>query len=101
MGNLGVFLFFFRERRAEFGLVRHAIMLLLTTIVLIFVGYQALLSTPDHKPACYAPWIVVTWLSVGIVLLVVLRVMGRERWLLKAGEVAYGEGHDSGSDKTE
>jgi amino acid transporter len=99
MGNLGVFLFFLKERRAEFGLVRHAIMPFLTTIVLMFVGYQALLSTPDHKPACYAPWIVVTWLSLGIVLLVVLRVMGRERWLLKAGEVAYGEEHDAGPEK--
>lgn len=72
--------------------VRHALLPLVTTIVLVFVGYQALLFALAHELACYAPLIVVAWLSVGVLLLVVLRVLGREDWLLRAGEVAYGQG---------
>ena len=43
-------------------------------------------STARHS---YAPYLVAAWLAVGIGLLVAMKAVGREEWLLKAGQAAY------------
>jgi amino acid transporter len=85
-GNLGVFLFYSRERKQEFNWMLHAFFPLLGTAALIFVGYNSLVPWPS-PPVAYAPWIVSIWLVLGILVLIVMKLTGREEWMLKAGSV--------------
>jgi amino acid transporter len=85
-GNLGVFLFYSRERKKEFHWILHAVFPLLGTVALIFVGYSSLVPWPA-PPVAYAPWMVGIWLVVGVVVLVIMKLTGREQWMLKAGSV--------------
>ena len=55
--NLGVFLYYFRERQHEFNVVLHAIFPLLGTLALFFVAYSSLSPWPP-PPIGYAPWVV-------------------------------------------
>jgi hypothetical protein len=61
---------------------------LLGTAALFFVGYNSLSPWPA-PPAGYAPWAVGAWLLLGILVLIRMRLAGKEDWLLKAGEVAH------------
>jgi amino acid transporter len=85
-GNLGVFLLYSRERRTEFHWVLHAVFPFLGTVALVFVGYSSLVPWPT-PPVAYAPWMVGIWLGLGIAVLVVMKLTGREQWMLKAGNV--------------
>jgi len=86
-GNLGVFLLYSRERREEFHWVLHFIFPLLGTVALVFVGYNSLVPWPD-PPVAYAPWMAGIWLMLGVAVLIVMRLTGREEWMLKAGSIA-------------
>jgi amino acid transporter len=85
-GNLGVFLLYFQERRTEFHWILHVVFPLLGTLALLFVGYKSLVPWPT-APVAYAPWMVGIWFVLGLVILVVMRLTGREQWMLKAGTV--------------
>lgn len=88
-GNLGVYMFYRGERRPEFNPLTHVLLPLLSTISLLYVGYKTLNPLPTTSPEKYAPWPVLAWLVLGIVILFVMRARGREGWLLKAGRAAY------------
>ena len=85
-GNLGVFLLYSRERTEDFHWILHAVFPLLGTLALFFVGYSSLAPWPT-PPVAYAPWMVGIWLGVGIAVLLVMRLTGREQWMLKAGSI--------------
>ncbi len=85
-GNLGVFLYYSRVRKNEFNLILHAVFPLLGTIALLFVGRNSLNPWPD-PPTAYAPWVVAVWLVVGVLVLIVMKVMGKEEWMAKAGRI--------------
>ncbi len=87
-GNLGVFLFYSRERKAEFTWILHTLFPLLGTIALVFVGYRALYPWPS-PPEGYAPWIVGVWLGLGIAVLIVMRLTNKEGWVLEAGRLPH------------
>ena len=99
-GNLGVFLFFYRKLRNEFSVFRHFLLPLVSTAAMLYGGYKTLDPAPDpfDPPACYAPYLVLIWLAIGIGLLVVMKMRGREDWLLKAGQAAYE--HPASADAT-
>ena len=84
--NLGVFLYYFRQRRDEFNPVLHAVFPLVGTLALFFVAYSSLTPWPA-PPIAYAPWVVVVWLAVGLLVLLAMKLAGKEDWLIKAGEV--------------
>ena len=87
ISNLGVFLYYWRERRSEFNWFIHFLLPFCTTGVLAYSVVKAF--HPDFPPAPYgySPAIVGGWMIVGIAVLVVLRVRGKEEWLTRAGEV--------------
>ena len=87
-GNIGVFLFYRRERRSEFRLFLHALCPLVSTLALIWVGIKSVVPLPE-APVKYAPFVVLGWLLLGGMLLGAMKRAGREAWLLKAGHVAY------------
>jgi amino acid transporter len=83
--NLGNFLFHWRERRGEFNPLVHALFPLLSTAALAYLVYK----TVNPFPADPFKWSVPTvggWLVVGAVILFVMSRVGREDWLLRAGQ---------------
>jgi amino acid transporter len=82
--NLGVFLYYFRERRSEFRVILHAIFPLFGTLALFFVAYNSLNPWPP-PPIGYAPWVVAIWLALGLLVLLRMKLAGNEEWLDKAG----------------
>jgi amino acid transporter len=81
--NVGVFLFYWREKRSEFNWILHFVFPVASTAVLLFAIYK---SFPLVSPYDVAPIAAAVWLVIGIVILVALRARGREDWLNKAGQ---------------
>jgi amino acid transporter len=86
MANLGVFLYYWRDRRSEFNWIFHFAFPFATTGVL---AYALVRSFQPFPPAPYkwAPLIVGLWMVVGVIVLVVLKRRGKEEWIAKAGEI--------------
>ncbi len=93
-GNLGVFLFYFRERRSEFKVMPHAVFPFVGTTALLFVGYNSLTPWPA-PPTGYAPWVVGVWLLLGLLVLIVMKLRGKEDWLAEAGRIAHERADES------
>ena len=64
--------FFWRKRRAQFRILRHGIMPVLGTL-LIGAIFIALVLTPAQPPLNLLPFVLGTWLALGIIVLIVLR----------------------------
>ncbi len=67
-GNLGVFLFFFRQLRSEFSSSGMPCCHWCRRRRMIYVGYKTVYPAPDpfEPPASYAPYLVAVWLGLGI-----------------------------------
>jgi amino acid transporter len=83
-GNLGVFLYYWRERRGEFRPLWHALFPLVSSIAVFCVAYLSVVAWPP-PPLRYAPFIVVGWLGLGVAVLILMKALGHEKWLLLAG----------------
>jgi amino acid transporter len=96
--NVGVFVFYWREKRSEFNWLWHAILPLVSGLVLLYALYQ---SFPPGCPAincpadpyAKAPIVDGVWLLIGIGVLVYYSVTRRVGWLSTAG-AALGESAD-------
>lgn len=95
-GNLAVFMFFRKEQRAEFNPFLHTVVPVVTTVALVFVQYKASLPLPA-EPIRYGLIVFAGWFLLGLVALLVMRVRGREDWLLKAGMAAELGAEDTSS----
>jgi amino acid transporter len=98
-GNLGVFLYYRRQRRDEFRVLWHAVLPLLSSAAVLGVAYLSVVEWPA-PPLRYAPFIVLGWLCLGVAVLVLMRALGQEQWLLRAGLLAEARGGRS-SDLTD
>ena len=96
-GNLGVFLYYWRERRGEFRPLWHALFPLVSSAAVLGVAYLSVVAWPP-PPLRYAPIIVVGWLGLGVVVLVFMRALGHEQWLLLAGAGTQEAGVSVGPD---
>jgi amino acid transporter len=88
--NLGVFLYYRRERRSEFNPILHLLFPLVGTAALLWVAYKTVNPFPE-SPNNWAPIVVGIWLALGVLILLVMRSRGKEEWLLRAGQVAAEE----------
>ena len=86
MANVGVVLYYWRERRQEFNWILHFVFPVGTSLILIYSLYASFNPFPA-PPYNLSPFIVGAWLLIGIAILVVLRLRGNEEWLQKAGEI--------------
>jgi amino acid transporter len=89
LGNLGVFLYYWRERRPEFNVWLHLIFPLVSTVALGYVALKSMIPIPP-LPIGAAPWIALGMLVLGIGLVYAISWTGREKWLSKAGAVYEG-----------
>ena len=85
LGNIGLFLYYLRERRSEFNLFLHGVFPILSTVFLAVLLYESLVPYPA-LPSGWAPLIVAVWLVVGVVVLFVLHQVKREDWIAAAGQ---------------
>ena len=82
-GNIGVFFYFRRERRAEFNFFLHFLLPLLSTISLLWVTYKSVVPLPE-PPVRYAPMLAAVWLFAGIVVMFGFRALS-ERVIMSSG----------------
>src|SRR5438309_4045013 len=98
MAHVGVFVYYWRERRSEFNWLWHAILPLVSGLVLIYALAE---SFPPFCPSqncpvdpyAKAPLVAGGWLLIGILLLVYYAANKRDQWLKTAG-AALGESED-------
>src|SRR5438445_2809809 len=98
MANVGVFVFYWRERRSEFNWLWHAILPLVSGLVLIYAlaeSFPPFCPTVNwpSDPYAKAPLVAGGWLLIGILLLVYYAANKRDQWLKTAG-AALGESED-------
>jgi amino acid transporter len=79
--------YFWRERRSEFNPVLHLVFPVVVTVALVWSEYKSVVPLPP-APTRYALWFFVGWAVVGFVILVAMRLAGKEAWLLHAGQSA-------------
>jgi amino acid transporter len=96
--NVGVIVYYWRERRSEFSWFFHAFLPIASGIVLLYALYEGFPPgcPPINCPAdpyAKAPIFDGIWLLIGIGVLVFYAVTGREQWLKTAG-AALGESED-------
>jgi len=86
VSNIGMALYYWRERRSEFNYFTHLFLPLATSLIL---GYSVVKSFQPFPaaPYAYAPEIVGGWMLVGVGVLFWLHRTGREEWLTKAGDI--------------
>ena len=88
MGNLGVFLLYWRQYRSEFNIFYHAVFPILSTLALIWLGYELFNPFPT-VPLVWALPTIAIWFLIGVGILFVMRARGKEEWLTRAGESAF------------
>jgi amino acid transporter len=86
MANVGVIIYFWTQRRAEFNWILHFIFPVATSAVLIYSLDKSFNPLPAY-PGNWAPWLVLAWFALGVVILGVLKARGGEDWLEKAGQI--------------
>jgi amino acid transporter len=94
MANLGNFLYHWREKRSEFNPITQALFPLASTLALAWLVYKTVHPYPA-EPFRWTIWTVAGWIVIGVILLVAMKLMGKEDWLHKAGQsveaAEYGE----------
>jgi amino acid transporter len=96
-GNIGAFWYHTRGAgRNTFSLTRHVILPVVSSIALVFVGYESINPLPS-APLRYAPIVAGVWILAGILLLVIMNRLRREPWLLRVGEASQAADADNQS----
>ena len=86
VSNIGMGLYYWRERRSEFNWFMHFLLPLVTSAVLAYSVVKSFQPFPA-APYAYAPEIVGGWMLVGVGVLYWLHRTGREQWLTRAGDI--------------
>jgi amino acid transporter len=86
VSNIGMGLYYWRERRSEFNWFMHFLLPLVTSAVLAYSVVKSFQPFPT-APYAYAPEIVGGWMLVGVGVLYWLHRSGREDWLSRAGDI--------------
>jgi amino acid transporter len=87
MANLGVVLYFLREKRDEFNWFFHLVLPVGTSAVLLYAIWRSFYPDYPTHPYGYAPFIVGGWMILGVLILWYLHATGRNEWLEKAGAI--------------
>jgi len=85
LANLGVVLYYWREQRAKFNWLLHALFPIGTSIILIYSLFKSFDPIPP-APFGFAPLIVGVWLVIGAVILVIFKVRGNTEWMKLAAQ---------------
>jgi amino acid transporter len=81
--NFAVAFYYLRFRRDEFNWLLHIGFPVISTAALVYVTIKSFQPFPSF-PYNYAPLIDGVWLVIGVVILLVLWLRGKDAWLAKA-----------------
>jgi amino acid transporter len=84
--NLGVVVYYWTQARAEFNWLLHFVFPIGTSGVLIWSIYAAFVPLPA-PPNNWTPLVAALWLGAGIVILFVMKAMGKQDWLARAAAI--------------
>ena len=85
VANVGLFVFYRREHRSEFNWLKHALVPIIGIAALVLVVYYSVSPLPAY-PISLAPFIVLGWLVVGVLIVAWLVRSGRESLMAHAGD---------------
>jgi len=71
LGNISVYRVYSTERRSEYSVLRHLILPILSTLAMLFVGYEILIAIPPGNVGLAVPF-TGGWVGVGIVIALLL-----------------------------
>jgi amino acid transporter len=86
LGNIGVLVYYWRHQRPHFNVLLHFVFPVGTTAVLIYSLIKSFTPFPA-SPYNWSPLIIGVWMLLGVAILVVLKIRGKEDWLHKAGDI--------------
>jgi amino acid transporter len=89
VANVGLYLFYKREHANEFNVLKHVVIPAVGTLALLVVVYYSVVPLPAW-PVSLAPFIVVAWLLIGVVVVFAV-YRGNRAGDLKLAGVAMGE----------
>jgi amino acid transporter len=83
LSNIGVFKFYWTERRSQFNWLLHGVVPASATIAVAYVGYKSVIPLPP-APEEFAPVMIGIWLLIGAGILIYLQATGKQEWLRRA-----------------
>ncbi len=86
LANVGVVLYYWRERRQEFNWIYHFVFPVGTTLILLYSVYASFNPLPAY-PYNLTVVVVAVWLVIGIAIMVAIGTRGDSSWLQKASEI--------------
>lgn len=87
VASMGTFRLYRRRYPSEFNPFLHAVVPLVGTAALLWVGYKSVEELNIFDPQQYLDWapaILVGWLALGGAVLIAFRLIGHDSWLLEA-----------------
>ena len=84
--NVGVVVYYWTKARNEFSWIKHFIFPVGTSLVLIYSIYAAFVPLPA-PPNNWTPLTAAIWLGIGVVILLVMKAMGKQDWLARAAAI--------------
>jgi amino acid transporter len=90
-GNIATWRLYSRNYPQEYRRFTHLVMPLISTIILVYVGYKTISPLPVGTNK-WAPVVAVVWVVLGLIVVFALSKTGHRAWLTRAGQgVAGGE----------
>jgi amino acid transporter len=87
LGNLSVITYYLREKRDSFNWLTHGLFPVATSIAMVVLFYKSLNPFPP-APFKWGPIVVGVWSVLGIAVVALLAMLGKESWLQAAGRAA-------------
>jgi amino acid transporter len=84
-GNLASWRLYSRDYRSEYSRLKHLVIPVISTVILLYVGYKALSPLPTGVDK-WAPVVALVWFAAGLVVVVVLSRSGKATWLARTGQ---------------
>jgi hypothetical protein len=87
LGNVAVLLYYTREKRDEFNIILHGVFPVVSSVAVGIIWWESLHPFPV-APFKWGPITTFVWAGIGVVIVAVLALMGKEEWLAAAGRAA-------------
>jgi amino acid transporter len=87
LGNVAVLLYYTREKRSEFNFILHGVFPVVSSVAVAIIWWESLHPFPV-APFKWGPITTFVWAGIGVVIVAVLALMGKEEWLAAAGRAA-------------
>jgi amino acid transporter len=88
-GNIAMWRLYSRTYRKEYRRFTHLVVPIISTVILLYVGYKTVSPLPTGVNK-WAPLVAVAWVVAGLVVVLVLSKTGRHTWMTRAGEAVAG-----------